>query len=104
MNDFFAALNDPTRRQILSLLAQQELPAGEIANHFSVSRPAVSHHLSVLRAAGLVDCTRRGQLLVYRINMTLIQEAIAWLYTLKEGTAHENGGSIPQNSENLVEN
>lgn len=83
MTDLFSALNDPIRRKILSLLSTQELSAGDIASNFSVSRPAISHHLSVLRSAGLIDCTREGQVIKYRINLTLIQEAITWLYSLK---------------------
>lgn len=83
LTDFFSALNDPIRRQILSLLSTQEMSAGDIASHFPVSRPAISHHLSILKDAGLVDYTREGQNIKYRINLTLIQEAIAWLYSLK---------------------
>ena len=60
------------------------MSAGDIASHFPVSRPAISHHLSILKDAGLVDYTRRGnKTLSNRINLTLIQEAIAWLYSLK---------------------
>ena len=54
MADAFKALADPTRRRILELLAQGELSAGEIAAHFSMTKPSVSHHLSILKAAGLI--------------------------------------------------
>lgn len=89
MTDFFAALKDPIRRQILSLLSTQELSAGDIASHFPVSRPAISHHLNILKSAGLVDCTREGQTIKYRINITLVQEAIIWLCSLKGENGYE---------------
>ena len=54
MGDAFKALADPTRRRILELLAQGEMTAGEIAAHFSMTKPSVSHHLSILKTAGLV--------------------------------------------------
>lgn len=64
-----AALNavaEPNRRAILRLVWSQELPAGEIARHFPVSRPAVSQHLRVLRDAGLVEERREGTRRLYR--------------------------------------
>ena len=54
MNDAFKALSDPTRRRILELLSDRDMSAGEIAEYFDISKPAISHHLSSLKAAGLV--------------------------------------------------
>ena len=80
MGDAFKALADPTRRHILELLAQGDLTAGEIAAHFSMSKPSVSHHLSILKSAGLICDQRSGQNIVYSVNLTVFQELITWFY------------------------
>ena len=80
MADAFKALADPTRRRILELLAQGELSAGEIAANFSMTKPSVSHHLSILKAAGLISDERRGQNIVYSVNLTIFQELVKWFY------------------------
>ena len=83
MGDGFKALADPTRRRILELLAQNELTAGEIAAQFDMTKPSVSHHLAILKSAGLVQDERRGQNLVYNVNMTVFQELMMkWFYDL----------------------
>jgi DNA-binding transcriptional ArsR family regulator len=74
-----AALADPTRRRIVELLAEHELDAGEIASHFSVSRPAVSRHLRVLREHGLVQSRGVAQRRVYSLDLSPLAEADAWL-------------------------
>lgn len=79
MNALFKALNDPTRRQILELLRQGDLTAGEIAEQFAMSKPSISHHLDLLRQAGLVDSTKQGQFITYRLNTTVLDELLAWL-------------------------
>ena len=61
MNTIFKALNDPTRREIIELLKKKDLTAGEIADHFSISKPSISHHLDLLKQAGLVDAAKQGQ-------------------------------------------
>lgn len=80
MGDAFKALADPTRRHILELLAQGDLTAGEIAAHFSMTKPSVSHHLNILKTAGLVCDQRSGQNIVYSVNLTVFQELIKWFY------------------------
>lgn len=80
MGDAFKALADPTRRHILELLAQGDMTAGEIAAQFSMTKPSVSHHLSILKAAGLVCDQRSGQNIVYSVNLTVFQELIKWFY------------------------
>ena len=66
MEETLRAIAEPRRQEILRLLADGELPSGEIANHFSVSRPAISQHLQVLKAAGLVEERRAGTRHFYR--------------------------------------
>ena len=75
----FAALADPTRRQIVEILARQELPAGEIAAHFNVSAPAISQHLKVLREAKLVSVRADAQRRIYGIDPAGFAELDQWL-------------------------
>jgi DNA-binding transcriptional ArsR family regulator len=75
------ALAEPRRRAILRLVRDQEMPAGQIAAHFDVTRPAVSQHLGVLRAAGLIDERRDGTRRLYRARPAAIEELRAWLDT-----------------------
>jgi DNA-binding transcriptional ArsR family regulator len=74
-----AALSDPTRRTILELLADGELEAGQIATRFSISRPAVSRHLRVLRELGLVRVRGEAQRRVYSLDPAPLAELDAWL-------------------------
>jgi len=75
----FKALADPTRRAILKQLQDGSETAGKIADAFPISRPSLSHHFNVLKAADLVRTERRGQHIVYSLNATVLQEATAML-------------------------
>lgn len=72
----FSALADPTRRQILQDLKEGELPAGEIASRFTLSAPAISRHLSILDAAGLVTSRRESNRIYYRVETEPLAEAL----------------------------
>lgn len=74
----FKALADPTRRRILELLRDSDLTAGELAEHFDISKPSLSHHLATLKSTGLVSDERRGQNIVYSLNTTVMQDLIGW--------------------------
>ena len=76
MSEVYKALADPTRRRILELLKEREMTAGEISGHVHVSKPTLSGHFAVLKAAGLVDVTRQGTSLIYRLNTSVLEEAI----------------------------
>ncbi|MBS2023567.1 MAG: helix-turn-helix transcriptional regulator [Deltaproteobacteria bacterium] len=79
----FKALADPTRREILRLLAQHdELSAGALGDAFDISQPAVSRHLAVLRAAGLVSTRRDGQNVMYALDTTVVQDVMRVLLDL----------------------
>ena len=78
MNESFKALSDPTRRKILRLLQKQDLTAGEIAEHFTMSKPSISHHLNVLKTAKLVLDERKGQHISYSLNTSVVQEMVGW--------------------------
>ncbi|WP_161820919.1 autorepressor SdpR family transcription factor [Sporotomaculum syntrophicum] len=75
---FFKALSDPTRREILKILRQGDLTAGEIAEHFNISKPSLSHHLNVLKQADLVLDERKGQYISYSLNTSVFQDLLAW--------------------------
>ncbi len=84
MNYLFKALNDETRRQILELLKDRDLTAGEIADAFNISKPSISHHLDILRRAGLVSSEKTGQFITYSINTTILEDVLQWIITLKK--------------------
>ncbi|MVM34201.1 autorepressor SdpR family transcription factor [Spirosoma sp. HMF4905] len=84
MNNLFKALNDPTRRQILDLLRGGDLNAGEIAERFDMTKPSISHHLDLLRQAGLVEATKQGQFINYSLNTTVLDELLAWLMSFQK--------------------
>lgn len=81
---FFKALNDKTRRDILELLKEGDLTAGEIAEQFHISWPSISHHLELLKRAGLVDSDKRGQYVYYTLNTTVMDEIVKWMLQFKK--------------------
>ena len=89
MQDTLQALADPTRREILNLLKQSRMSAGEISNHFSISGAAVSRHLSVLKEADLIRDERDGKYIYYELNATVLEEILLWISELKGGKDHD---------------
>ena len=83
MNTVFKALNDPTRRQILQLLQEKDMTAGEIVERFKISGPSISHHLDLLKQAKLVIAEKDGQYVYYSLNTTVVDEIIKWLIQFK---------------------
>ncbi len=77
----FKAIGDPTRRAILDRLKQGDLSAGEISEGFDIGKASISHHLNLLKSAGLVKCRRQGQQQIYTLHTTVFQEALQWLMT-----------------------
>jgi len=84
MNQVFKALGDPTRREILELLRERDLSAGEISDKFNFSKPTISHHLELLYQAGLVRRYKEGQFVYYALYTTVLQEAYAWLLSIND--------------------
>ncbi len=78
LNTLFKALNDPTRREILEMLKDGDLTAGEIADRFHISKPSISHHLDLLKQADLVVSVKEGQYVTYSINTTVMDEMLKW--------------------------
>jgi len=83
LNAIFKALNDATRREILDLLKEKDLTAGEIADKFNISKPSISHHLDLLRRAGLVVSVKEGQFMFYSLNTTVMDEMLSWIINLQ---------------------
>ena len=82
MNDAFRALADPTRREVLRLLRRGEMSAGELADHFGISKPSMSHHFAVLKSADLIAARRAGQQIYYSLNTTVVQDLMAAVWNL----------------------
>lgn len=82
MNDAFKALADPTRRAILRLLRRGELTAGELAQHFDMSKPSLSHHFAVLKQADLIVARRDGQQIFYALNTTVVEDVLAIVWDM----------------------
>ncbi|WP_146191856.1 autorepressor SdpR family transcription factor [Bifidobacterium longum] len=76
MGSVFKAISDPTRREILKLLNEKDLSAGEIAEHFDISKPALTKHLNILREAELVSSEKQGNFVIYSLNVTVLQQAL----------------------------
>ncbi len=83
MNALFKALNDSTRREIMELLKKGDLTAGEIADQFNISKPSISHHLDLLKQAGLVQSVKEGQYIYYSLNTTVMDEIVKWFVGFK---------------------
>ena len=74
--DVFRSLSDPTRREILRLLRERPMQAGEIAERFDMTKGSLSHHFNLLKAADLVRCERRGQFQVYSLNTSVVEDVV----------------------------
>jgi DNA-binding transcriptional ArsR family regulator len=85
LNDVFKALADPTRRRILQLLQNGEMTAGELAEHFEMAKPSVSHHFNVLKQADLITSRREGQQIYYGLNTTVVEDVLGMLWNLFAG-------------------
>lgn len=84
INAVFEALSHPVRRKILALLKNGPLSAGELAGHFDLTKPTLSVHFNKLKEAELVAVERRGTSLIYHLNTSILEEALAGLLSLKD--------------------
>lgn len=78
----FKALSDPARREILDLLKERSMTAGDIASNFEISGATVSYHLSVLKKAGLVFESKKKNFVIYQLNTSVIEELMLWFAEL----------------------
>ena len=89
LNDVFKAIADPTRREILRLLRHEEMNAGEVAARFDMTKPTMSHHFAVLKAAGLITSRREGQTIWYALDTTVLEDVLAWSMDMARGAKGE---------------
>ena len=89
MNEVFEALAHPVRREILKLLRKRAMSAGELAEHFTIAKPTLSGHFTVLKNADLVRTERQGTTIIYRLNMSVMEEALAAFAALAGLTGKE---------------
>jgi ArsR family transcriptional regulator, arsenate/arsenite/antimonite-responsive transcriptional repressor len=80
VNDLLKSLDDPTRRAIIELLRDRDMTAGEIAEYFDISKPSISHHLDLLKRAGVIIGIRNGQFILYSLNTTVFDELVKWIF------------------------
>jgi len=80
LNKTFNALSDPTRRKILEILKKKDQSVNELAQNFNITLPSLSHHLSTLKNADLVTTQRRGQQIIYSLNLSVFEEIAKKLY------------------------
>ncbi|MEP6616326.1 MAG: autorepressor SdpR family transcription factor [Ginsengibacter sp.] len=90
MNILFKALNDSTRRKILELLKKSDMTAGGIADEFLISKPSISHHLDLLKQAGLVEAVKKGQFIYYSLNTTVVDEIVQWFIQFQSKKKKQN--------------
>ena len=83
------ALSDPVRREILELLKDGRLSAGEIGSHFDITGAAISRHLAVLKEADLIRDARAGKYIYYELNASVLEEIMLWLVNLKGADDHD---------------
>ena len=76
MNEVFKALSDPTRRRVLQLLRDRPLPAGELSDQFAVAKSTMSAHFAILQQAGLIEGEKTGRSIVYRLKMSVLEDAL----------------------------
>lgn len=74
LNQTLHTLSDPTRRKILDLLKEKDMPAGDIGKNFNITLPSLSHHLNILKQADLVTSQREGQQIIYSLNLSVFEE------------------------------
>ena len=89
LQDTLKALSDPTRRKILELLKKGPLSAGEIGEHFEMTGATLSHHLSILKKAGLVEDSKKGTFVYYEINNSVMEDMLAWIAGFMEDKKDE---------------
>ena len=81
----FKALSDSVRREILMLLKQNRMTAGEICSHFDITGATISYHLSILKKAGLIFEQKGKNFIYYELNLSVVEEVMLWLSDLKGG-------------------
>lgn len=99
MNLIFRALADPTRRRILQLLRKGDMSAGELAEHFPHAKPTLSRHFAVLREADLIQGDKQGTMILYHLNLSVLEEALLGFmsaFEISRGVDHDDAANGAQ--------
>jgi DNA-binding transcriptional ArsR family regulator len=100
MNTVFKALADPTRRKVLEHLRQRPMTAGELSDRFAVSKPTMSAHFAVLREAGLIDASKQGATITYRLKLSVLEDALlGFAQVFGIGAAQNSTAPAPEPTE-----
>lgn len=91
MSKVFKALADPNRRRILELLQDRDMSAGEIAGHFTISKPTLSKHFQILQYADLIRGERNGTTITYSLNVSVLEEALLGFMNIFGVTRRKKG-------------
>jgi ArsR family transcriptional regulator len=91
MNEVFQALSDPTRREILRLLRNSDMTAGELADRFPLAKSTLSGHFNVLKRAGLIVSEKSGTTVVYSLNVSAVEQALTAVMNLFDVGKHADG-------------
>ncbi len=84
MNEIFKALSDKSRRKVLELLKEKDMCVSELLEHFGFRQASLSHHLTILKNAWLINSERRGQYIYYKLNREPLKDVIAFFTNLYE--------------------
>ena len=84
LQDTIKALSDPTRRKILELLKKGPMSAGELGKEFDMTGATMSHHLSILKKAGLVQDEKKGTFIYYELNTSVMEDLLSWVVSFME--------------------
>lgn len=90
INNTLKAISDPVRREILNILKEGKMAAGDIVNHFDITGAAISRHLSILKDAELIRDRREGKYIYYELNTSVFEDVLTWISGFKGGDSHEN--------------
>ena len=90
INKTLKAVSDPVRREILNILKNERMAAGDIVKHFDITGAAISRHLSILKEADLIRDTRDGKYIYYELNTSVFEDVLTWISSLKGGDNNEN--------------
>lgn len=90
INKTLKAVSDPVRREILNILKNERMAAGDIVKHFDITGAAISRHLSILKEADLIRDTRDGKYIYYELNTSVFEDVLTWISSLKGGVSDES--------------
>lgn len=90
LNKTLKAVSDPVRREILNILKNERMAAGDIVNHFDITGAAISRHLSILKEADLIRDTRDGKYIYYELNTSVFEDVLTWISSLKGEDSDES--------------